>query len=280
MAAAVDMRQAAPGQPGPRGRGDALVEIGIEQLRRGRFQPRTDFPAETLQELASSIRTQGVVQPIVVRPAPAGGYEIVAGERRWRAAQLAGLREVPVVIRAIDDKTAALFALAENVQRESLNPVDEAEGIARLVGELGLTHQDVAEALGYKREHVSHLLRITRLEPQVKALLACGSLTFGHAKVLAGLAPEAQLAMARQAAEQNWTVRRLEQLARRQDSAAAQKPRRDPDIVRLERRVGETVGSPTSLDFDTASKNGTITFKFHSHDELEGILARLGVRID
>ncbi|WP_127476639.1 ParB/RepB/Spo0J family partition protein [Sulfurivermis fontis] len=282
MGAAIDVRRATPGQPGVSGPGrdGSLVQVGIEQLRRGRFQPRHEFPAETLQELAASIRAQGVVQPIVVRPVPDGGYEIVAGERRWRAAQIAGLWEVPVVIRIIDDTTAALFALAENVQRENLNPIDEAEGIARLVDDLGLTHQDVADALGYKREHVSHLLRITRLEPQVKALVASGFLTFGHAKVLVGLARNAQIAMAQTAAERGWTVRRLEQQVRAPSNAHSQKNRRDPDIARLERRVGETVGSPTSLDFDEASKNGTITFRFHSHEELEGILARLGVRVD
>lgn len=282
MGTALNMRDPTPSQPSmPASRCDgSLVRVGIEQLRRGRFQPRREFPAEPLQELAASIRTQGVVQPIVVRPVPDGTYEIVAGERRWRAAQLAGLREVPVVIRAIDDTTAALFALAENVQRENLNPVDEAEGIARLIEVLGLTHQDVADALGYKREHVSHLLRITRLEPQVKALVASGSLTLGHAKVLAGIAKDAQITMAQTAAERGWTVRRLEQQVKTQNNAVSQKNRRDPDIARLERRVGETVGSPTSLDFDEGSKNGTITFKFHSHDELEGILARLGVRVD
>lgn len=260
--------------------GSPLLCVGVERLRRGRFQPRHDFPAESLRKLAGSIRSQGVVQPIVVRPLPGGDYEIVAGERRWRAAQQAGLREVPVVVRTMDDKAAALVAMAENVQREDLNPVDEAEGLARLVEELGLTHQDIADALGYKREHVSHLLRITRLEPEVKELIATGALTFGHAKVLAGLPRDQQVRISRQAASKRWTVRRLEREARLQGGGAGDRPGRDPDIERLARKVGETVGSPASLDFDEASKNGTIAFRFHSLEELEGILVRLGVHVE
>lgn len=259
---------------------DTLLHVGVEQLRRGRFQPRHDFPAETLLELADSIRSQGVVQPIVVRPLPDGGYEILAGERRWRAAQLAGLHEVPVVVREMDDKAAALLAMTENVQREDLNPVDEAEGIARLVDELGLTHKEIAEALGYKREQISHLLRVSRLEIPVKDLIAAGRLMLGHAKVLAGLNGNQQIRVAQQAAARHWTVRRLEREVRLQAEEVGNRSRRDPDIDRLERMVGETVGSPTSLDFNEVSKDGTILFRFHNLEELEGILVRLGVQLE
>lgn len=259
---------------------DVLLHVGVEQLRRGRFQPRHDFPAESLHELTDSIRSQGVVQPIVVRPLPDGDYEILAGERRWRAAQLAGLYEVPVVVREMDDKAAALLAMTENVQREDLNPVDEAEGVARLVDELGLSHKEIADALGYKREHVSHLLRISRLETQVKELIAAGALMLGHAKVLAGLSGTRQVSVAQQAAVRRWTVRRLEREVRLQAGNVGDSSGRDPDIERLEQKVGETVGSPTSLDFNEASNNGTILFKFHSLEELEGILVRLGVQLE
>jgi len=257
-----------------------LRVLGIEQLRRGRYQPRRTFTAESLQELADSIRSQGVVQPIVVRPLHDGTFEILAGERRWRAAQEAGNGEVPVIVRDADDRTAALLAITENVQREDLNPVEEAEGIARLVDELGLSHREIAEALGFKRERVSHLLRVARLELPVKRLVASGELSLGHARVLAGLSKDRQVSIATQAALKHWTVRRLEREVRTVDSAPIHNAGHDADIERLIRKVGETVGSPTSLEFDETSKNGTITLKFHSLDELDGILQRLGVRLD
>ena len=255
----------------------ALRHVGVERLRRGRFQPRRDFPDEGLAELAESIRSQGVVQPIVVRSLGGEDYEIVAGERRWRAAQRAGLHEVPVLVRELDDTAAAVLALLENTQREDLNPGEAAEGVARLVEEFGLTHQEVAEALGRKREHVSHLLRVTRLEPPVKALVASGALSFGHAKVLAGLPPARQVDLAREAADRGWSVRRLEQRAKAPAAGSVGRENRDPNLEQLERRVGETVGSPTRLEYDGASRRGTITLTFHSHEELEGILSRLGI---
>ncbi|MEW8701939.1 MAG: ParB/RepB/Spo0J family partition protein [Candidatus Thiodiazotropha sp.] len=257
-----------------------LRVLGIEQLRRGRYQPRRTFTAESLRELADSIRNQGVVQPIVVRPLHDGVFEILAGERRWRAAQEAGCREVPVIVRDVDDRTAALLAMTENVQREDLNPVEEAEGVARLVDELGLSHREIAEALGFKRERVSHLLRVARLEPPIKRLVAAGELSLGHAKVLAGLSKEFQISIATRAALKHWTVRRLEREVRAGNRSPDHNTGHDADIERLIRKVGETIGSPTSLDFCESSKNGTITFKFHSLDELDGILQRLGVRLD
>ncbi len=257
-----------------------LRVLGIEHLRRGRYQPRRTFTAESLQVLADSIRSQGVVQPIVVRPLPDGTFEILAGERRWRAAQEAGCREVPVIVRDVDDRTAALLSMTENVQREDLNPVEEAEGIARLVDELCLSHREIAEALGFKRERVSHMLRVSRLEAPVKRLVASGELSLGHARVLAGLSNDSQTGIATQAVLKHWTVRRLEREVRSLGNAPDHHAGHDADIERLIRKVGETVGSPTSLEFDESSKNGTITFKFHSLDELDGILQRLGVRLD
>jgi ParB family chromosome partitioning protein len=254
--------------------------LGIERLRRGRYQPRRDFPPERLRELADSILSQGVVQPIAVRALHDGGFEILAGERRWRAAQLAGYREVPVIVRSVDDKRAALLAMAENVQREDLNPIEEVEGIARLVNELGLSHREIAEALGFKRERVSHLLRVARLDPPVKKLIASGALTLGHAKILAGLPKDQQIRIANQAALKHWSVRHLERVARLGSKGCDHGSGHDADIERLIRKVGETVGSPTSLEFDASSKNGTIAFRFHSLDELDGILQRLGVHID
>lgn len=185
-----------------------------------------------------------------------------------------------VIVRDVDDKAAALISMTENVQRQDLNPIEASEGIVRLVDELGLSHREIAAALGYSREQVSHLLRVARLDPQVKRLIATGALMLGHAKVLAGLPKEVQIRIGNQAALKHWTVRRLEQEVQIHGHGSGDATGHDADVERLIRKVGETVGSPTSLEFNKTSKHGSIAFKFHSLEELEGILERLGVHFD
>ena len=249
-------------------------QVPVEALVPGEAQPRGRFDAEALARLAASIRAQGVLQPILVRPLGSGRYEIVAGERRWRAARMAGLREVPVIALERDDAGAATAALVENLQREGLDPVEAAEGIARLMREHGLRQREVAEALGLSREHVAHLLRLLRLEPTARRLVAEGALTLGHAKVLAGLPRPRQRELALRAADRRWSVRRLERAARDAGGAAAPPARRDPDLARLEARISEALAAPVSLAWD--GRTGALTVRFFSLEELEGILERLG----
>ncbi|HHH26867.1 MAG TPA: ParB/RepB/Spo0J family partition protein [Polyangiaceae bacterium] len=250
-------------------------QVPVEALVPGEAQPRERFDAAALERLAASIRAQGVLQPILVRPLGPGRYEIVAGERRWRAARMAGLREVPVIALERDDAGAATAALVENLQREGLDPLEAAEGIARLMREHGMRQREVAEALGLSREHVAHLLRLLRLEPTARRLVAEGALTLGHAKVLAGLPRPRQRELALRAADRGWSVRRLERAAREGDGSAAAPPaRRDPDLARLEARISEALAAPVSLAWD--GRAGALTVRFFSLEELDGILERLG----
>ena len=194
-----------------------LRHIPVDLLKRGRYQPRLDMRPESLEELANSIRAQGVVQPIVVRPIDGGaGYEIIAGERRWRAAQLAGLQEVPALVRDVPDEAAVAMALIENIQRENLNPMEEARALERLVEEFGMTHQQAAEAVGRSRAAVTNLLRLLDLDDQVKQMLERRELEMGHGRALLGLSePAAQLAAARKVASAGLSVRETERLVRR-----------------------------------------------------------------
>lgn len=201
------------------GPGPGTVEAGLDDLEPGRYQPRRELPEESLAELADSIREQGVLQPLVVRPAAqaesGARYEIVAGERRWRAARLAGLATVPVVVRELDDQAALAVALIENLQREDLNPLDQARSLARLASEFELTHEEVAKAVGRSRASVSNLLRLLDLHDEAKAMLADGRLDMGHARALLPLDPEPQVAMARKCAAKGWSVREVEEAVRR-----------------------------------------------------------------
>ncbi len=260
----------------------AAASLPVEELRRGRFQPRSDMREETLAELAESIRAQGLIQPIVVRrvAATAGGgpgHEIVAGERRWRAAQMAGLAEVPVVVRDVDDETAMAMALIENIQREDLNPLEEAAALQRLVSEFELTHQEAAAAVGRSRAAVSNLLRLTELAPDVQALLRARRLDMGHARALLGIAePRRQLELAERVAAGGLSVRQTEQLVRQalapapKKAAPASAP--DPDVRRLETQLSEKLGARVTLRSGSKKGAGRLVIDYHSHDELEGIL--------
>ena len=265
-----------PGQGGT-GRGDAGREIPVEMIRRSPYQPRRKLDAEALEELTRSVRAHGVVQPVVVRPVGEGRYELVAGERRWRAAQGAGLATVPAVVREVSDKVALSIAIIENIQREDLTPLEEARGVARLVEEFSMTHREVAEAVGRSRPAVSNLLRLLDLNEDVRDRLEAGELEMGHARALLGLAGSAQSEAARLVADRGLSVRQTEALVRRLQSgsgAGEDEEARDPDIGRLETRLGDLIGSEVSIRHGKRG-SGSLVIRYHSLDELDGILERL-----
>jgi ParB family transcriptional regulator, chromosome partitioning protein len=257
-------------------------ELDLDLLKRGRYQPRLDIREETLADLADSIRAQGVVQPIVIRPVRETGdgarYEIIAGERRWRAAQLAGLKKVPVIVRNVPDEAAVAMALIENIQREDLNPLEEARALDRLTREFELTHQQAAEAVGRSRAAVSNLLRLLELCDEVKALVERRSLEMGHARALLGLSePKAQAAAAREVVRKGLSVRETERLVKRLQSPPS-KPAStgapDPNIRRLEAELAEKLGARVAVRHK-ASGRGTLVVNYNSLDELDGILAHI-----
>jgi ParB family chromosome partitioning protein len=266
---------------------DVLLSLPVDLLERARYQPRQDMRPDTLQELADSIRAQGVVQPIVVRPRGAGAdpagaarYEIIAGERRWRAAQMAGLSEIPAIVREVPDQAAVAMALIENIQRENLNPLEEARALDRLINEFDMTHQQAAEAVGRSRVAVSNLLRLLDLGEEVRALVEARELDMGHARALLGLpARKQQLEVGRLVAKKGLSVRETEQLVRRilrggrtakpDDGAAV-----DPDVRRLETELSEKLGAQVSLKHSARGK-GRLIVPYNSLDELDGILAHI-----
>ena len=258
---------------------DELRKLPIDLLQRSSYQPRTDFNKETLQELADSIRTQGVVQPVVVRPLKKGEkFEIIAGERRWRAAQLAGLHEIPAVVRNLDDQGAMCLALIENIQREDLNPLEQARALSRLMTEFDMTHDALAEAVGRSRSTVTNLLRLLELSERVKKMLERGELEMGHARALLSLSESKQLEAAQKIVRQGLSVRETEALARRMQAGTIRKktPARkaDPNVQRLETDLSERLGANVSIKYSRSGK-GTVQIAYNSLDELEGILARI-----
>jgi ParB family chromosome partitioning protein len=273
--------------PAPLPEGEELVRLPLDVLQRGKYQPRTDMRPETLAELAASIKSQGVVQPIVVRPLAElsdGGatrYEIIAGERRWRAAQMAGLADIPAVIRAIPDEAAIAVALIENIQRENLNPLEEARALERLISEFGLTHQQAADAVGRSRAGVSNLLRLLELAPEVCTLLEQRALEMGHARALLGLTQRRQQSeVAMLIAKKGLSVREAEALVRRltapaaSGNGAAQPDGRDPNVARLEQDLAEKLGARVAIQHATSGK-GKLVVSYNSLDELDGILAHI-----
>lgn len=250
--------------------------LPVDTVRPGPYQPRHAMDPEALSELAESIRAQGVVQPIVVRAVRGGGYEIIAGERRWRAAQLAGLHEVPAVVREVPDEVAMSIALIENIQRENLNPLEEAQALARLVGEFDMTHERVAEAVGRSRAAVTNLLRLLDLTDEVKRLLDDGRIEMGHARALLALPPAAQRRAAEKVVARGLSVRETERLVRSHLRGAERPvPRPDPDVARLEATLAERLGARVTLRHG-ARGGGTLTIRYNSLDELDGILAHFG----
>ncbi|MCU7960452.1 MAG: ParB/RepB/Spo0J family partition protein [gamma proteobacterium symbiont of Bathyaustriella thionipta] len=247
--------------------------LPVDLIERGQHQPRRIFNQEALAELADSIRAQGVIQPVVVRAIREGHYELIAGERRWRAAQQAGLSDIPVVIREIDDRTAMAMALIENIQREDLNALEEADALHRLLNEYGLTHQQIAETVGKSRTVVTNLLRLLELESGVKALLEEGRLEMGHARALLALKGEEQLAAAKNVVSNALTVRQTEKLVKqlREPARPPASKRIDPDIRRLQERLGETMGARVQIQQNSRGK-GKLVISYNSLDELDGIL--------
>ncbi len=259
--------------------GTDMREIPVDLLQPGKYQPRSDMHPESLEELANSIRAQGVVQPIVVRSInSAGQYEIIAGERRWRAAQMAGLHEIPAVVRNVPDEAAIAMALIENIQREDLNPIEEAVALQRLIDEFEMTHQEAAGAVGRSRAAVSNLLRLLTLNTDVRKMLEQGDLEMGHARALLALDGEKQSQTAREVAAKGYSVRETEQLVRRLSAAPAKakKPSKslDPDIKRLQDDLTEKLAAKVAFQHN-AKGNGKMVIHYNSLDELEGILKHI-----
>ncbi len=254
-----------------------LQQLPLDVIQRGKYQPRRDIDPVTLDELANSIRTQGVMQPIVVRSIGAGRYEIVAGERRWRASQQAGLERIPAMVRDVSDEAAIAMALIENIQREDLSPIEEAVALQRLQQEFQLTQQQVADAVGKSRVTISNLLRLIALPEEIKTLLSHGDLEMGHARALLGLPADQQVEGARHVVARGLTVRQTEALVRQwlsKPENAKTEPKSDPDIVRLEQRLAERLGSPVQIKHGEKGK-GQLVIRYSSLDELQGVLAHI-----
>lgn len=255
-----------------------LVHLAIELLTPGKYQPRRTFESGALEELASSIRAQGILQPIVARKVANRQYEIIAGERRWRAAQLAGLAEVPVLIRDISDQTAIALALIENIQREDLNPIEEAVALHRLIAEFKLTHQEAADAVGKSRVTVTNLLRLMNLQDDVKNMLQQGKLEMGHARALLALEPLQQRQLAQMIIAKQLTVRQTEALVQRMQAPTkkSQAISRgvDPNILALQTRLSEQLGAAVEIAHNSNGK-GSLIIHYHSVNELDGILAKI-----
>lgn len=279
--------------PVPAAPDDGVRKLPLDKIRRSRYQPRAEIRPESLEDLASSIRAQGVVQPIVVRPLPErsegsteesdnGVFELIAGERRWRAAQMAGLDDIPAVVREVPDQAALAIALIENIQREDLNPLEEASALQRLLDEFGLTHQEIADAVGRSRAAVSNLLRLLELPGEVKRLLESGELEMGHARTLLGLKESGQqIEIARKVAAQGLSVRETEDLVRRMQAPPQEsrqgsgvEKRIDPDIRRLQDDLSQRLGANVTFQHGAQGK-GRLVIRYNSLEELDGILQHI-----
>jgi ParB family transcriptional regulator, chromosome partitioning protein len=261
--------------PPPRAE-DGLRNLGIDELQPGKYQPRSHMEQTALAELADSIKSQGVMQPILVRPLTAGRFEIIAGERRWRAARMAGLTSVPALVKEIPDQQALAASLIENIQREDLNPLEEATGIQRLTQEFGLTHQAIAETLGRSRAAVTNLLRLLDLAPPVRELLAEGHIDMGHARALLALPVARQIELAREAAHKGLSVREVEQrVAGALKPPQPRQPRADRDVTRLEEEWSDRLGTTVQIK-PRGKRGGKLMVVYRSLEELELLLERLG----
>ena len=256
-----------------------LKQLPVEKILPSPYQPRKNIAQEGLQSLADSIKAQGLVQPIVVRKLADGQYELIAGERRWRASQLAGLLEIPAIVRELPDQAAAAMALIENIQREDLNALEEAQALNRLIHEFGLTHQQTAEAVGRSRAAVSNLLRLLELESQCKVLLEEGKLEMGHARALLALQGKQQIELAHKVAQYQLSVRATEKLVKQTlagelQAIIAPKPTLNADISQLQSRLADTLGAKVSINHSKRGK-GKLVIEYNSLDELDGILAHI-----
>ena len=262
--------------PTPDRDGD-LKNIPVDLIQRGKYQPRTDMHEEALEELSASIKNQGVMQPLVVRPISSDKYEIIAGERRWRATQMAGLDTIPAIVKPVGDEAAIAMALIENIQRENLNPIEEAMALKRLQDEFELTQQEVADAVGKSRVTVTNLMRLIGLHIDVRRMLEHGDLEMGHARALLALPDEQQTSAARVVSGKGLSVRQTEALVRRltsESGAVKNKHVSDPDIKNLEDKLAEKLGAKVMIQH-TAKGKGKVVVKYNSLDELDGILAHI-----
>jgi len=268
-----------------------INRLPLSALQAGKYQPRQKMEVGALQELAESIREQGVMQPLLVRLVAPGKYEIIAGERRFRAATLAGLQEVPVLVSGANDQAAAAMALVENMQREDLNPLEESQGLARLIEEFGFTHEQAAKAVGKSRSAVTNLLRLNQLAKPVQAMLLAGDIDMGHARALLPLPGASQVALAQKIAAQGLSVREAERMATALALAGGQigdkktntkvagiAPSRDPDMRRLTQEIADLIGLSTEFKFK--GKGGELRIRFSQFDELDSLLKKLGIRAD
>jgi ParB family chromosome partitioning protein len=256
-----------------------LRDIALDLIQRGRYQPRRDMDPAALQELADSIRQQGVMQPVVVRPLAAERFELIAGERRWRASQMAGQESIPAIIRDVSDEAAIAMALIENIQRENLNPIEEAFALQRLQDEFGLTQAQVAEAVGKSRTTITNLLRLIGLTEDVRLMLEHGDLEMGHGRAMLTLAPEQQMQVARQVVARSLSVRQTESLVRqlqqeKPDSGKVAKPRVDPNIRALQDDLAERLGARVAINHGQRGQ-GKLVIEYSSLDELDGILGHI-----
>jgi len=255
---------------------DELHHLPLDVIRPGRYQPRSVFDEEKLAELADSIRAQGIVQPVVVRPVGDDEYELIAGERRWRAAQIAGIDDIPAVVRDVPDEVSVAMALIENIQREDLNPLEEATALRRLIDDFQMTHQEAADAVGRSRAAVSNLLRLLELMQEVKDMIDMRLIEMGHARALLSLDDDLQVQAAREVVRKRLSVRDTENLARRLQQSKKKKGSRrvDPDILSLQNRLGETLGARVRIQHQASGK-GKLIIAYNNSDEFEGILDRL-----
>jgi len=252
-----------------------LQTLPLHHLQRGQYQPRQQFDQAALEELALSIRSNGLLQPILVRPLKAGRYEIIAGERRWRACQLAQLDAITCLVREMSDEQAAEAAAIENINRVDLNPIEEAKAYQRLIDEFGYIHDEIAAAIGKSRTKITNALRLLKLNPTVQQMIIDNLLSEGHGKVLAGLQSAQQLPLAKQCVQQQWSVRKIEQAVKKhQDTALAPTHTKDPNLTFLERRLSDHLGSKAKIDFHQTK--GQVTIDFKNLDILEGLLKKMG----
>lgn len=253
-----------------------LRKLSVDKIGPGKYQPRKDMDHDALEELANSIRAQGIIQPIVVRPTEEGRYEIVAGERRWRAAQLAELDQVPVMIRELNDEAAVAMALIENIQREDLNPIEEANALKRLIEEFGLTHQELAETVGKSRASVTNLLRLLTLSPDVVVMVERGDLEMGHARALLALEGKEQCDAAKQVVAKGLSVRETERMVKRLQQPSTKKEEKavDPDVMRLQTTLSDKLGAKVKIQHGVGGK-GKLMIHYSTIHELEGILEHI-----
>lgn len=258
--------------------GEQVLTVPLEKLQAGKYQPRSRMDETSLLELAESIKSQGIMQPILVRPVGSGRYEIIAGERRFRASKMAGLGEVPVLVRAVPDESALAMALIENIQREDLNPLEEAQGVQRLIKEFNLTHDDAAQAIGRSRSATSNLLRLLNLVDSVQTMLLAGDIEMGHARALLSLTAAEQIACANEVVNRRLSVRETEKLVAdwmKEGERLVPKSPQNADVRRLEESLADWIACGVQLRANPSGK-GSLTLKFSNLDELDGILERIG----